>query len=115
MTIEILRTPASREYVAQLARDSFGDMVKGVVDVKRRVVALGGELHSDAESVLLDDGSTQSDVWGINLYPDDAGESFIEFDSMINIRPSVNNRSRNVEDENLRQRIREIVAELIPE
>src|SRR5687768_7803317 len=100
MTIEILRTPTSREHVALLARDSFGDMVKGAVDVNRRVVALGGELYSDAESALLDDGSTQSEVWGINLYPAEAGESFIEFDSMINIRPTVNNRSRNVEDEN---------------
>ena len=113
MTIEILRTPASREYVAQLARDSFGDMVKGVVDVKRRVVALGGELHSDAESVLLDDGSTQSDVWGINLYPDDAGESFIEFDSMINVRPSAGNRSRDVESQDVRETITRIVNRLV--
>lgn len=115
MIIEILKTPASREQIAQLARDSFGDMVKGVVDVSRRVIALGGELHSDEESALLDDGSTQSDLWGINLYPAEAGEDSIEFDSMINIRPAVNNRSRNVEDEDLRRRIREIVKELIPE
>lgn len=113
--IEILKTPASREQIAQLARDSFGDMVKGVVDVSRRVIALGGELHSDEESALLDDGSTQNDLWGINLYPAEAGEDFIEFDSMINIRPAANNRSRNVEDEDLRTRIREIVTELIPE
>lgn len=115
MTIEILKTPASREHVALLARDSFGDMVKGVVDVSRRVIALGGELHSDEESALLDDGSRQKDLWGINLYPAEAGESFVEFDSMINIRPAVNNRSRDIEDKNLRDRIREIVAELILE
>ncbi|HYN83373.1 MAG TPA: DUF5674 family protein [Gemmatimonadaceae bacterium] len=115
MTIEILKSPTSRYQVAQLARDSFGEMIKGVVDVSRRVIALGGELHSDEESALLDDGSVQNDLWGINLYPAESGENWIEFDSMINIRPALNNRSRDVEDENLRERIREVVTKLIPE
>ncbi|MDP9177945.1 MAG: DUF5674 family protein [Gemmatimonadota bacterium] len=115
MTIIILKSPTSRYHVAQLARDSFGEMIKGVVDVSRRVIALGGELHSDEESALLDDGSVQNNLWGINLYPAEIGENWIEFDSMINIRPALNNRSRDVEDENLRERIREIVTELIPE
>jgi hypothetical protein len=115
MTIEILKNPTSRDHVAQLARDSFGEMIKGVVDVTRRVIALGGELHSDEESALLDDGSVQNNLWGINLYPAETGENWIEFDSMINIRPALNNRSRDVEDENLRERIREIVTELIPQ
>lgn len=114
MTIEIIRAPTSRAYVAELARDSFGEMVKGVVDISRRVMALGGELHADEESALLDDGSSQNDLWGINIYPAETGESFIEFDSMINIRPKLNNRSRDVEDQTLRNRIREIVTELIP-
>lgn len=115
MKIEILTTRTSRDHVSELARDSFRDMVKGVVDVSRRVIALGGELHSDEESALLDDGSMQKDLWGFNLYPAEQGENWIEFDSMINIRPAMNNRSRDVEDENLRKRIREIVTELIPE
>lgn len=96
-----------------LATALFGDMVKGVIDVERRVMALGGELHSDGEAMLLDDGSAQSSLWGINLYPAETGTAFIEFDSMINVRPSQGNRSRDVMDEGVRARIREIVAQLV--
>jgi hypothetical protein len=115
MHIEIVRTPIPRHRLVQLARDSFGEMVKGVIDIDRRLIALGGELHSDEESALLDDGSVQNHLWGINLYPDQTGEGWIEFDSMINIRPALNNRSRDVEDETLRSLIREIVSELVSE
>lgn len=88
-------------------------MVKAVVDVRRHILAMGGELHSDDEALLLDDGSQQSDLWGINLYPDEASEAWIEFDSMINVRPAQGNRSRTVEDEGLRARITAVVAALI--
>jgi hypothetical protein len=88
-------------------------MVKGVVDVQREIIAVGGELHSDEESVLLDDGSEQSNLWGINLYPNESADGFIEFDSMINVRPSAGNRSRSVEDLAIQQKIKEIVAKLV--
>jgi hypothetical protein len=88
-------------------------MVKAVVDVGRRVMAIGGELHSDEEAALLDDGSRQMDLWGINLYPAETGGSWIEYDSMINVRPAQGNRSRDVEDEALRRRIGDIVLALV--
>ncbi len=88
-------------------------MIKGVVDVERHTLAVGGELHSDGETILLDDGSQQSDLWGINLYPNETGEDWIEFDSMINVRPSRNNRSRSVDDPALRALIRKIVTALV--
>jgi hypothetical protein len=88
-------------------------MVKAVVDVGRRVMAIGGELHSDEEAALLDDGSRQMDLWGINLYPAETGGSWIEYDSMINVRPAQGNRSRDVEDEALRRRIRDVVHALV--
>lgn len=103
----------SRAELTVLAEERFGDMVKAVVDVGRRIMAVGGELHSDQEAQLLDDGSQQSDLWGINLYPAEPGEEFIEFDSMINVRPSVGNRSRSVEDPSLRRRLTEIVHSLV--
>jgi len=87
----------------------FGNMVKGVVDVRRGTLALDAELHSDLEALLLENGSNQSDLWGINLYPDQTGEDFLEFDSLINVRPSQGNRSREVEDESLRLKIRNII------
>lgn len=114
MTIQMVRSPVSLAHIADLARESFGDMVKGVVDVHRRMLALGGELHSDEESVLLDDGSEQHDLWGINLYPEQwPDDDWVEFDSMINVRPAANNRSRGVEDENTRKMIRDVVSELV--
>lgn len=109
----ILREPVSRADLKRLAADQFGDMVKAVVDVARRVMAIGGELHSDDEAALLDDGSRQEDLWGINLYPEESGEEWIEFDSMINVRPRRGNRSRDVEDEGVRAEIREIVGSLV--
>jgi hypothetical protein len=113
MTIEIVRRPIDRARLAALAQAQFGDMVKAVVDVERCVMAIGGELHSDEEAALIDDGSTQASLWGINLYPAEQGAAWIEFDSMINVRPSQGNRSRSVEDTVLQGRIREVVAALV--
>ena len=113
MTTEILRSATSRARLASLAEGQFGDMVKAVVDVRRRMMAIGGELHSDEEAALIEDGSRQEDLWGINLYPTEPGDAWIEFDSMINVRPSRGNRSRSVEDEKLRDLIRQVVAAVV--
>lgn len=111
--LRLVREPIRRAQLADLAAQQFGDMVKAVVDVSREIMALGGELHADDEALLLDDGSLQNDLWGINLYPDQTGDDWIEFDSMINVRPAQANRSRSVEDAALRLRIRRIVASLV--
>lgn len=113
MTILIVRTATTRRDLASMAEGQFGDMLKAVVDVGRGVMAVGGELHSDEEAILLEDGSRQGDLWGINLYPAEPGDDWIEFDSMINIRPSQGNRSRGVDDSGLRGRIREIVTSMV--
>lgn len=90
------------------------DMVKCVADVDKGIIAVDAELHADLEQFLLDNGSSQSDLWGFNLYlTEEDEEDFIEFDSLINIRPSQSNRSRDVEDEAIRQKIREIVAKWV--
>lgn len=112
-SIRIITEPLSLAELKQMAQEKFGDMVKGVVDVERGMMAIGGDLHADEEAVLLENGSRQEDLWGINLYPEKTGEDFIEFDSMINIRPRQNNRSRGVENEEVRQKIRAIVNKLI--
>src|SRR5688572_513815 len=109
----IVREPITREELGELARALFGDMVKAVVDVSRGVMAVSGELHSDEEALLLEDGSRQSDLWGINLYPAEHGPGWIEFDSMINVRPSQGNRSRDVQDETVRDGIRRVVGTLV--
>lgn len=111
--LRIIRNPIRRAELASIDEAQFGDMVKAVVDVERGVMAIGGEMHADEEATLLDDGSRQTDLWGINLYPDEASEGWIEFDSMINVRPTQGNRSRDVEDPALREAIGRVVAALV--
>lgn len=113
MEIVIVKQPITRAEITRLAREQFGDMIKAVVDVNRGVMALGGELHADEEAILLAGGSLQADLWGINLYPETAGAEWIEFDSMINLRPSLGNRSRGVEDPQRRAQIVAIVTALV--
>ncbi len=96
-----------------MAQRSFGNFVKAVVDVERGLIAVDAELHADLESLLLQDGSKQKDLWGINLYPELEGAEFVEFDSMINLRPSQGNRSRGVESVELRGKIMSIVQKRI--
>ncbi|PIR66234.1 MAG: hypothetical protein COU51_05110 [Parcubacteria group bacterium CG10_big_fil_rev_8_21_14_0_10_36_14] len=96
-----------------MAEKRFGDLVKAVIDIEKDIMAIGGELHADEEQILLEQDSKQENLWGINLYPSKTGEDFIEFDSMINIRPRQNNRSRGVEDKDIQKKIAEIVKKLI--
>ena len=108
--MKILDEPITVDELKRIALDTFGDLVKAVVDVRRRLVAVDAELHSDLEALLIEDGSKQHDLWGINFYPALEGEDFIEFDSMINMRPSQGNLSRGVDDEAVRKEIINIVA-----
>jgi len=96
-----------------IAKERFGDMAKAVVDVEKGIMAIGGDLHADEEAVLLEQGSKQDNLWGINIYTEKFGAERIEFDSMINYRPRLNNRSKFVEDNKLRQKIIELVNNLI--
>jgi|SRR5687768_4166536 len=93
--------------LARLVALYFEDMVKYVVDVRRGIAAVGGELHADAEALLLESGSEQQDLWGANYYPG-RGEECIEYTSLINIRPAQGNRSMEVEDPEIRERIQEL-------
>ena len=109
----IVRDAISLAEVRHLAQLRFGDLVKASVDIGRGLMAIGGELHSDEEALLLQDGAVQSDIWGINIYPDEPGDGWIEFDSMINVRPSQGNRSRGVDDPAIQAKIRRVVATLV--
>ena len=99
--------------LAELVTRFFTDMVKYVVDVDRGIAAVGGELHADAEQLLLDAGSRQEDLWGANYYPDRDPVDCIEFTSLINIRPSQGNRSMEIENDDIRDRVRELTHQLI--
>lgn len=111
--MEIITEAIDLARLREMAGRRFGEMVKAVVDVEQKIMAIDAELHADEEDALLERGSVQADLWGINLYPDVAGEEWIEFDSMINLRPSQGNRSRGVDDPGIRRRIVEIVSRLV--
>lgn len=97
-----------------MAASMYGAFVKAVVDIKRGILVVDAELHVDQEQFLLEQGSGQTDLWGINLYPDKFGTGdFIEFDSMINIRPRQKNMSRGVENEETRKEITALVLRKI--
>lgn len=100
--------------LSEMAASMYGDLVKAVVDMKRNKLVVDAELHVDQEQYLLEQGSQQNDLWGINLYPQKYGsEDFIEFDSMINIRPRQQNMSRGVEHEEIRKKIIALVMRKI--
>jgi len=97
----------------RLAVGSFGDLVKVVVDVERGIMIVDADLHTDQQAELLAGGSQQRDVWGINLYPDQPENDWLEFDSMINFRPSFGNRTRGVDDRVIRERTSRLVVGLV--
>jgi hypothetical protein len=111
--MRIIASPISLTELKTMAEDRFGDLVKAVVDIERGIMAVDAELHADEEALLLENGSLQKNLWGINLYPQLGAADRIEFDSMINIRPSQGNRSRGVGDPAVRAAVTNIVARLI--
>jgi hypothetical protein len=111
--MEIIDSMLSLEGLKTMARNRFGNLVKAVVDVEREIMAVDGELHSDEEALLLENGSLQQNLWGVNIYPELEEKDWIEFDSIINIRPSQGNRSRGVDDPALREKIVKIIFNLV--
>ncbi|MCM8831853.1 MAG: DUF5674 family protein [Candidatus Omnitrophica bacterium] len=114
--MKIVSDKISIDELKDIAEQTFGELVKATVDVAREIMVVGGELHSDEEALLLSNGSKQKDIWEINLYPEKYPESsWIEFDSIINLRPSFGNKSGSIEDPNIRGEIIEIVNKLVVE
>lgn len=111
--IQIIKQKISREELQKIAEQRYGDLVKAVVDVNKELVAIGGELHADEEQFLIEQGSRQEDLWGINLYPGESLEKWIEFDSVINLRPSQGNRSRAVDNPEIREKIKQVIQSFV--
>lgn len=113
MNVKVFDSQISKEELLALAKSGYGDMVKGVVDLSKHLLALGGELHADCEEVLLDQGSKQSDLWGFNIYPEKSREEYLEYTSLINIRPRAGNMDREIKDLNLRRQVKTIVDKMV--
>jgi len=111
MDIKIIKQVISLDEVKKMAGNQYGSMIKAVVDIEKEIIAIGGELHSDAEQLLVEKGSSSQNIWGINIYP--GQKDMIVFDSLINIKPSLNNKNLYIEKEEIRIKIKEIVSRLI--
>lgn len=114
MAIEIIKDKITRARLKEIAKEQFGDFVKAAVDIEKGIMAIGGELHADEEIELVEKySSNRESTWGVNLYPDAEGDDFVEFDSMINLKPQFGNRSRSVENTEIQGKIREVIGKLI--
>ncbi|OGH38967.1 MAG: hypothetical protein A3B44_03645 [Candidatus Levybacteria bacterium RIFCSPLOWO2_01_FULL_38_21] len=99
--------------IKKMAKKMFGNLVKVVIDIEKEIMIINAELHADEEQYLLERGSKQENLWGINLYLEKDGDDFIEFDSMINLKPSQSNYSRGVDNPEIQKKIIRIVNKLI--
>lgn len=111
---QIIRLRLTPDELHAIMTTRTGDMLKVVVDLSRRLLALGLDLHADGEQALLDDGSRQEDLWGANVYPEKQRAAAIEYTSLINIRPRQDNRSMNIQDPTRREAVAAVLHELLP-
>lgn len=116
MPARIIKEPITRKELKRLAEERYGDLVKAVVDIEQRIMALGGELHADEEVLLMEqEGSKREHTWGINLLPEETGSEFIQFDSMINLKPVFGNRTRSIDNNEVKEKVVGVVSALISE
>jgi len=111
--MQIVKSSITKKDISEKYLHYFKDMAKAVVDVENKILAIDAELHSDLEELLLKNGSTQENLWGVNIYPEADKEKFIEYTSLINIRPSQGNASMDIKNNDLRAKIQKIVNGLI--
>lgn len=96
-----------------MSKKMFGNLVKAVVDIKKEIMAVDGELHADEAELLTEKGSKHENLWGVNIYPEIENEDWLEFDSMINLKPMLGNRTRSIDNPEIKEKIISIVSRLI--
>ena len=113
MKVEIIKQKINKEKLKSIAEDGYGDMVKVAADIEKQVLAIGGEFHSDCSEALIENGSEPRDIWGANIYINKPGSERIEFTALINIRPYDSNRSMEIQNENIKAKIRDIIDKFV--
>lgn len=112
--LHIIENPITRAELKKIALERYGDLVKGAVDIEKGIMVLGGELHIDEALKLVEQFQSKGkNIWGINLYPEKTGDDMIEFDSIINLKPDLGNRSRGVDSTEIQEKIKNIISKLI--
>jgi Protein of unknown function (DUF5674) len=109
MNIVIVSDTIKIEELKEIAKEFYGSMIKGVVDIDKEIVAFGGQYHIDSNMKLIENGSIQKNIWGFNINFDEPKDGWIAYTSLINIRPVVGNRTMEVKDENIRNRMKKII------
>jgi shikimate kinase len=113
MTIQVYEAEIPLHEIIEVSKEYYHPMIKGVIDIENEIVAFGGEYHMDANVVLLEKGLQQSNIWGFNIWTDQDKENWIEYTSLINIRPLVNNKGMEIESQEIKNRIKEILDKKI--
>ena len=113
MQSKIIKEKISKEELVQIAEEVFGNMVKVDIDIRREILTAGGEWHSEGDDILVKDGSSREDVWGVNFYPWNKPEDRIEYNSLINIKPSLNHKDMEIRDKKIKEQTRKIIQELL--
>lgn len=111
--MKIITEQITIEELKEMAKKMFGSLVKAVVDVEKEIMAVDGELHSDEQELLIENGSKHENLWGINIYPEIKNEDWVEFDSLINLKPASGHRTRGVENSEIREKVIRIVNKLV--
>lgn len=111
--MKIITNQITIKELKEMAQKMFGNLVKAVVDADKEIMAVDGELHSDEQELLIENGSKYENLWGINIYPDNKSDDWIEFDSMINLKPGLGYRTRGLENSEIKEKIIQIVNNLI--
>lgn len=109
MTVLIIREKATKEQIQKML-ETLGNYIKVAVDISKGVLAGGGILHADCESVLIQDGSKQEDIWGADWFPENGK---IRFEAMINIAPRRKNRSMEIQDQTIRNKVVDVIQTLL--
>ena len=105
----LLKQKATKAQIQSMLSE-YKNMIKIAVDIRRQVLVGGGEMHADCEQILLENESEQDDIWGANWYP---AEQLIEFDALINIRPTQGNRGMAIQDQFIRQQVEKVTRDFL--
>ena len=111
--MQIIKEPVSLIEIWEARNTVFEEVLKIVVDINKNIIAVDAEMHADLEQLLLMDGSLQYSLWGANIYPLRKRDDQLEFTSLINIRPAMGNRSMEVLDPGIRNKMALIVSNLL--
>ncbi len=109
MKIKVVNDEISKAELEEIAKEFYVTMIKGVVDIEQEIIAFGGEYHIDANGILIENGSKQGDIWGFNIVLEKTPDSWIEYISLINIRPQVGNMNMEVQDDKIREKMKKII------